>query len=72
MKMGAKEGLLTGTVEFGSVRREVCLAYVAGEAEVGDYVIVHAGFAIAKVDAQEAQRTYRLLQELEGDAEAAP
>jgi hydrogenase expression/formation protein HypC len=40
------------------------------EAEVGDYVIVHVGFALSKVNAEEAQRTYQLLEEmgmLEGD-----
>jgi hydrogenase expression/formation protein HypC len=57
-------GLPTGTVDFGGVRREVCLAYVADEATVGDYVIVHVGFAIATVAAEEAQRTFRLLEEM--------
>jgi len=56
--------LLMGTVDFGGVRREVCLAYVADEVETGDYVIVHVGFAISLVDEEEAQRTFRLLQEL--------
>lgn len=58
--------LLMGMVDFGGVMREVCLAYVADEVQVGDYVIVHVGFAISRVDAEEAERTFRLLQELEG------
>lgn len=58
------QNLLMGTVDFGGVRREVCLAYVADEVETGDYVIVHVGFAISLVDEEEAQRTFRLLQEL--------
>jgi hydrogenase expression/formation protein HypC len=71
-------GLPMGTVDFGGVRRDVCLAYVADDAVVGDYVIVHVGFAIATVAAEEAQRTFRLLEEmgerefLAGDAGSAP
>ena len=51
-------GLAVGTVDFGGVRREVCLAYVADEVSVGDYVIVHVGFAISRVDEDEARRTF--------------
>jgi len=53
-----------GTVDFGGVRREVCLAYVADEVNPGDYVIVHVGFAISKVDEDEARRTFELLKEM--------
>lgn len=53
-----------GTVDFGGVRRGVCLAYVADEVEVGDYVIVHVGFALSKVDEEEARRTLRVLEEM--------
>jgi len=49
-----------GKVDFGGIVREVCLAYVP-EARVGDYVIVHAGFAISQIDEAEAQETLRLL-----------
>jgi hydrogenase expression/formation protein HypC len=63
------EGLLMGTVDFGGVRREVCLAYVADEVRPGDYVIVHVGFAISRLDREEAERTLRLLQELELDGD---
>jgi hydrogenase expression/formation protein HypC len=57
-------GLPVGTVDFGGVRREVCLAYVADEVAVGDYVVVHVGFAIAKVDEAEAHRTFQILREM--------
>ncbi|MCL7961072.1 MAG: HypC/HybG/HupF family hydrogenase formation chaperone [marine benthic group bacterium] len=58
------EGLQMGMVDFGGVRREVCLAYVADEVEAGDYVIVHVGFAISRVDEEEARRTFELLEEI--------
>ncbi len=57
-------GLAMGTVDFGGVRREVCLAYVADQVTTGDYVIVHVGFAISKVDEVEARRTYEALREM--------
>ena len=53
-----------GTVDFGGVRREVCLAYVQDDVGVGDYVIVHVGFAISKVDEAEARRTFEVLREM--------
>lgn len=49
-----------GTVDFGGVTREVCLAYVP-EAQVGDYVLVHVGFAISRVDEAEARETLELM-----------
>ena len=53
-----------GKVDFGGIIREVSLAYVP-EADVGDFVIVHAGFAISQVDEQEAQETLDLLEEID-------
>jgi hydrogenase expression/formation protein HypC len=50
-------------VQFGGIVREACLQYVP-EAETGDYVVVHVGFAISKVNEEEAARTYRLLEEM--------
>jgi hydrogenase assembly chaperone HypC/HupF len=47
--------LVMGKVSFGGVEREVCFGY-ASEAKVGDYVLVHVGFAIAVLDEAEAQR----------------
>ncbi|CUU56881.1 hydrogenase expression/formation protein HypC [Parafrankia irregularis] len=57
-------GLLMGTVDFGGITREVCLAYVADDAAIGAYVIVHVGFAISLVDEAEAHRTLELLRSL--------
>ena len=57
-------GLLMGTVDFGGVRREVCLQYIADEVQPGDYAIVHVGFAIARVDEDEARRTFEALREM--------
>lgn len=57
-------GLPMGTVDFGGIRREVCLAYVAHEVKPDDYVVVHVGFAISKVDEAEAQRTFEVLKEM--------
>lgn len=57
-------GLPMGVVDFGGVRRSVCLAYVADEVAVGDYAIVHVGFAISKVNEEEAKRTYAALREM--------
>ena len=68
-------GLLMGRVQFGGITRETCLDFVP-EASVGDYVIVHVGFAIGRVDREEAERSYELLEsmgllesELESDLE---
>lgn len=58
------QGLPMGVVDFGGVRREVCLAYVADQIKPGDYAIVHVGFAIAKVDEEEAKRTFEVLREM--------
>jgi len=65
-KVVAIEGeseLRMARVDFGGVTREACLAYVP-EAQIGDYVLVHVGFAIATVDEQAAQETLALLQEV--------
>jgi hydrogenase expression/formation protein HypC len=53
-----------GTVDFGGVRREVCLAYLDEDVRVGDYAIVHVGFAISRIDEAEAERTFALLEEM--------
>lgn len=52
-----------GRVEFGGITRKVSLDLVP-EAQVGDYVIVHVGFAISKLDEQEARRTLELLEQM--------
>jgi len=53
----------TGRVSFGGVVKEVSLAYVP-EAQIGDYVIVHVGFALSKVDEIEAARVFDYLEEM--------
>jgi hydrogenase expression/formation protein HypC len=57
-------GLAMGTVDFGGVKRDVCLAYVAADVGINDYVVVHVGFAISKVDEAEAHRTFEALREM--------
>lgn len=47
-------GVPTGTVQFGGITKEVCLAYVP-EARVGDYVLVHVGFALGRISEEEAR-----------------
>jgi hydrogenase expression/formation protein HypC len=64
------DGLRMSRVDFGGVSREACLEYLP-EAEVGDYVLVHAGFAISRVDPEEAARTLQLLEEM-GKLDEAP
>jgi hydrogenase expression/formation protein HypC len=58
-----QNGLLMGKVDFGGVMRETCLAYVP-EAKVGDYVIVHVGFALNLIDEKEAQETLELIDQI--------
>ena len=56
-------GQRVGQVRFGGVIRQAYLDFVP-EAEAGDFVMVHVGFAISRVDAEEAERTYKLLETL--------
>ncbi len=56
-------GTRMGRVSFGGVVKEVCLAYLPDIA-VGDYTIVHVGFAITKVDEESAQRTLATFREM--------
>lgn len=64
VELGDDATMPMGIVDFGGVRRETCLVYVSDEVSVGDYVIVHAGFAISILDEEEAGRTLDLLREL--------
>jgi hydrogenase expression/formation protein HypC len=61
-------GVLMGKVSFGGVAREVCLAYVP-DVQVGEYVIVHAGFALNKLDEAEAEEVFDLLRQMSEAAE---
>ncbi len=62
IEMRDDRGMPMGTVDFGGVRREVCLTYVADQVRTGDYVVVHVGFAISKVDEEEAGKTFEALK----------
>ena len=53
-------GLPMGKVDFGGVRKDACLAYIP-EVQLGDYVIIHVGFAISRVDEEEALKTLEIL-----------
>ena len=58
-----KSGLRMGMIDFSGVRREVCLAYVP-EANIGDYTIIHVGFALNVISEAEALETLSLLQQI--------
>ena len=57
-------GMHMGEVSFAGIRKKVCLAYTP-EVEVGDYVVVHVGFAISQIDEEEAQQVFRYLEEMD-------
>ena len=59
-----QQGMRMAKVQFGGIVREACLEYVP-ETQIGDYVLVHVGFAISRLDEEEALRTYQLLEELD-------
>ncbi len=56
-------GMTMGRVDFGGIAKEVCLAYVP-EAQVGDYVVVHVGFAISRIGEDEAKQVFRTLKDM--------
>lgn len=58
-----KDALTMGKLDFGGVTKEVCLAYVP-EAKLGDYALIHVGFAISLMDEDEAIETLRLINEV--------
>lgn len=61
----ADDLMRSGKVSFGGIVKDINLAYVP-EAKVGEYVIVHVGFALSTMDEEEAQKTLNLIQEMEG------
>ena len=63
VEMYKKDGLQMARVDFGGVTREACLAYVP-EAKVGDYCLVHVGFALNLISEEEARETMELLKEV--------
>ena len=58
-----KDSLLMGKVDFGGVIKEVCLSYVP-EAKVGDYTLIHVGFALSLMDEEEANASLETLREI--------
>lgn len=74
MSLHDKHGMRFGRVRFGGITRDVCLDYQP-DAAVGDFVLVHVGFAISKIDRAAAQRAWDVLtqigqtDELEADRE---
>ncbi len=56
-------GLRMGKVDFGGVTREACLAYVP-DAQIGDYTVIHVGFAISRLSEEEAQESLEALREI--------
>lgn len=58
-----EQGLAMGKVDFSGTVVPICLAYVP-EAKIGEYVIVHAGFALSVIDEEEAQKTFALFDEI--------
>jgi hydrogenase expression/formation protein HypC len=65
-----RAGLLMGKVSFGGVVREVCLAYTP-EVKVGQYVLVHVGFALSQLDEKEAAELFSYLEQIDALDEAA-
>jgi hydrogenase expression/formation protein HypC len=61
-------GMAMGKVDFAGITKEVCLVYVP-EVKIGDYVIVHVGFAISQVDEEEAMQVFEYLKEMDELAE---
>jgi hydrogenase expression/formation protein HypC len=61
-------GMPMGKVDFAGIIKDVCLAYVP-EVQVGDYVIVHVGFALNKIDEKEAEEVFEYLRQMDELAE---
>ena len=57
------DGMKVARVSFGGMVKQVCLEYTP-EVVPGDYVLVHVGFALSRIDQEQAERTYRILEEL--------
>lgn len=71
LELAEQNGVAMARLDYGGITREACMAYLP-EAKVGDYVLVHVGFAITQVDEEEAARTLALLKELGEFEEGAP
>ncbi len=58
-----KDSLKMAKIDFGGIVKEACLAYTP-EAKVGEYALIHVGFAISLMDEEEAQETLKLIKEV--------
>ena len=63
LELSEQDSLPMGKVEFGGITKDICLAYVP-EAQVGEYVLVHVGFAISRIDEAEAQQIFDYIQQI--------
>ncbi len=63
MSIAERDGTLMADVDFGGVRKDVCLQYVP-DATVGEYVVVHVGFAIQRLDEDAAKQTLANFEQL--------
>lgn len=68
LEIREQDALTMGKVEFGGIVKDVCLAYVP-ETQVGDYVLVHVGFAISRIDEQEAREIFSYIEQIDQLAE---
>lgn len=68
VEISERDGLPMGKIDFGGILKEACLAYTP-DAQVGDYVLVHVGFAISRIDEAEAETIFGYLEEI-GEAVA--
>lgn len=64
LEVREQDSLLMGKVEFGGIVKDICLAYVP-ETQVGDYVLVHVGFAISRIDEDEAREIFSYIEQIE-------
>ena len=64
LKITEEDGFKMGRVDFSGITKRICLEYVP-DIQVGEYALVHVGFAISKIDEKEAAKTLKLLRELE-------
>ena len=63
LEVREQDALRMATVEFGGITKDICLSYVP-EAEVGDFVLVHVGFAISKIDEDEAAEIFSYIEQI--------
>jgi len=64
LEIDERDSLPMGKVEFGGIVKEICLAYVP-EVRIGDYVLVHVGFALSKIDEEQAQEIFSYIEQMD-------